>query len=80
MNTPNRKKIRSSHSPIIHREKIAVWFFKSLQTAYWLEGVYKKPRDLSILTVSTTGEKSLFEESLDYLGIRDYVVLNEPFD
>jgi len=75
-----RKKIRSPYSPIIHREKIASWFFKALQTAYWLEGAYKKPRDLTILTISNYKEKSLFEESLEYLGIKSYVVLNEPFE
>jgi len=74
------QKIRSPYSPIIHRKKIAIWFFKALQTAYWLEGVYKKSQNLTILTVNSTGEKSLFEESLDYLGIKNYVVLNEPFD
>ena len=77
---PNRKKIRSPYSPIIHREKIATWFFKALQTAYWLEGVYKKPQNLTILTVNSTGKKSLFEQSLDYLGIKNYVVLNESFE
>jgi len=74
-----RQKIRSPYSPIIHREKIAVWFSKALQTAYWLEGAYKKPQDLTILTINTMKEKSLFEQSLDYLGIKNYVVLNEKF-
>ena len=79
MSTTKFKKIRSPYSPIIHREKIASWFFKGLQTAFWLEGAYKKPRDLTIITINTTDKKGIWEQSLDYYGVK-YIVLKEDFE
>ena len=70
----------SLYASIIHREKIAVQYLRALKSAYWMKHAFTTPKNLTIITVSTYEEKSLFEQSLDYLGIKDYVVLNEPFD
>jgi len=74
------KKISVVYSSIIHREKYAVYYMQGLKTAYWMWHAYKTPKDLTILTLHNYTEKSLFERSLDFLGIDDYVVLSEQFE
>jgi len=41
--------------------------------------VIKKPDDLTIITCHNYSEPPLFEQSLKFFGIQDYVVLNESF-
>jgi len=74
------KKIAAPYSSIIHREKFAVKYFRDLRTAYWMWHAYKTPKELTIITLHNYTEKSLFERSLDFLGIDDYVVLTELFE
>jgi len=74
------KKIAATYSSIIHREKFAIKYFRSLRTAYWMRDAYRTPKNLTIITLHNYQEKSLFEQSLEYLGIRDYVNIIEPFE
>ena len=74
------KKIAATYASIIHREKFAQKYFKALKTAYWMKNAFKTPKNLTIITLHNYHEKSLFEQSLDFLGIRNYVILNESFE
>ena len=77
-NITQEKKLRVGHQPIIHRTKWANSFFLTMKSNPLMEGVFKCPDNLTIATINTYGEKSLFEKSLDYLGV-GHVVLQEPF-
>ena len=74
------RKIAATYASIIHREKFAQKYFRALKTAYWMKDTYSTPKDLTIITLHDYSEKSLFEQSLDFLGIKDYVVLSEQFE
>ena len=71
---PRGKKLRAGYQPIIHRQK-RVEVFWPLDPS--LENKFKCPENLTIVTVSTYSEKSIFEQSLDFLGIVNYVVLSK---
>ena len=77
--TEKMYKAMSPYAPIIHRHKVATWYIRALRKARWMRNAYQRPKNLTITTVSTYPKKSLFEQSLTYLGITDYIVLNEPF-
>jgi hypothetical protein len=71
------KKLRLGMQPITHRmKKVKVQW--PLDPS--LEGAFRKPDDLTIITINTTGQKGYFERSLDFLGIEDYVVLKGEFE
>jgi len=77
-NITREKKLTVGHQPIIHRTKWANFFFLIMKRDPLMEGVFKCPNNLTVATVNTYREKSLFEKSLDYVGV-DHVVLQEPF-
>ena len=79
------KKRRTGWQPIVHRLKYvqrlwptgphaAPWDFSNLR------GAFQSPKDLTILTINTREEKGPFEQSLDFLGVRDYVVIKRSFE
>ena len=70
-----RRKFRAGYQPIVHREK-RIKLLWPLDPS--LRNKFKCPENLTIVTVSTYPEKSIFEQSLDFLGITDYVVLSKP--
>lgn len=72
---PKQKKRRAGNQPIIHRYK-AIPYFWPLDSS--LKNKFKKPENLTIITISTYPEKTFFEQSLDYLGIAEYTILEKP--
>jgi len=70
-----RRRLSAGHQPIVHREK-RIKLFWPLDPS--LKNKFKKPENLTIVTAHNYPEKSIFEQSLDFLGITDYVVLSEP--
>lgn len=68
--------------PIIHKEW-ANYPVASSKFKYNLindKRVFKRPKDLRIITVSTYNYKTLFEKSCEHYGIHDYDVISEPCD
>jgi len=68
--------------PIIHKEW-ANYPVASTKFKYNLindKRVFKRPKELRILTVSTYNYKTLFEKSCEHYGIHDYDVISEPCD
>lgn len=64
----------AGQQPIIHRAK-RIKKFWPLDPS--LKNKFKNPENLTIVTTHNYSEKSIFEQSLDYLGITEYVVLNK---
>lgn len=66
--------------PIAHRYKKVVPMFEKMVEDGSLREAYKDSdlSDLAIVTVHNYDEKTLIERSLDFLGVRDYVVLKHP--
>lgn len=67
--------------PIIHREN-GNYLVSSTKLQYLIDNninkdKFVKPKDLIILTVSNYKDTTLFEKSLQHLGIKDYVILGE---
>jgi len=71
---PKQRKRSVGRQTIIHRHK-HVQAFWPLDPS--LENKFTKPKNLTIVTTHTYPEKSIFEQSLDYLGIIPYVVLKK---
>lgn len=72
-----RRKWRLGMQPITHRrQKIKLQWPLDLS----LRGAFRRLEDLTIITVSTRKEKSVFEQSLDFLGIEGCVVLSGLFE
>lgn len=76
-----RKKQSLSDQSIIHSWK------KLIVQGHWerikkeqVGVVIEKPDNLTIVTCHNYPEPSLFEQSLEFFGIRDYVILNELFE
>lgn len=65
---------------IIHRHKKAVPELLSMIRSRKLENVAKDSdlSDLAIVTVHNYNGKTIFEQSLDFLGVEDYTVLKHP--
>ena len=72
-----RKKGRAGRQPIVHRGK-RIELLWPLDLS--LKDKFKCPKNLTIVTVSTYPEKSIFEQSLDFLGITDYIVLSQSIE
>lgn len=70
--------------PVIHKDldgyKLATRKLDYLIKNNIYKDKFKKPDDLLIVTVSTYSEPTILEKSLIHLGIKDYVILNEPMD
>jgi len=64
--------------PIIHRKSWVEEVFKDMQDNHIFYQKFKKPNNLAIVMTHNYKIKSLFEKSLDHLGIEDYVVLSHP--
>lgn len=64
-------------APIIHNKRLGEIIFSSMSAIPHLRGPYDKPDHLEIITAHNYPEKSLFEKSLDYLGIDNYTVLQK---
>lgn len=71
---PKRKKRRVGQQPIIHRERYVNYLWPLDPS---LKNKFKKPKNLTVVTAHNYPEKSIFEQSLDYLGIVPYVVLKQ---
>jgi len=69
--------LHAGRQPIIHRFKYIDYFFPLDPS---LKNKFKKPDDLTIVTIHNYPEKSTFEESLDFLGIAPYVVLKKDIE
>lgn len=67
-------------APIIHNKRLGEIFHASMRQTPGLRGPYRTPDALEILTCHNYNEKSLFEKSLDYVGIRNYTVLHQEID
>lgn len=65
-------------APIIHNKRLGEIIFASMRPIPNLRGPYNKPDHLEIITAHNYSEKSLFEKSLDYVGIYNYTVLQQP--
>lgn len=74
----NRKKPEDFNCPIIHRKSIAEAIFKDMIKTKIFYHKFKKPPNLAILVTHNFKKRSLFELNLDFLGIKDYVILNDP--
>jgi len=61
--------------PLIHRTKYCKQWFPKLD----LKNKFKKPSNLTIVTCHNYSEKSIFEQSLEFLGINEYENVIEPF-
>ncbi len=63
--------------PLIHRYKKAIWELDRMVEEGKLKDAFKDSdlSDLAIVTVHNYDEKTLFEQSLDFLGVKDYTVL-----
>lgn len=73
--------ITKINQPIIHRENDN-YQLASTKLQYLIDNninkdKFVKPEDLIILTVSNYQDTTLFEKSLQHLGIKDYIVLGE---
>jgi hypothetical protein len=73
------KKRRCGQQPIIHRYKKAKahleWMIETGTHYKKFEGFdLSDLSDLTIVTIHNYEEKSLFEQSLDFMGIKDYIV------
>jgi len=69
------KKKKCGEQPIIHREWKAEVALKWMWAQGWWYKRFTKPKELTILTVHNYNEKSLFERSMDFTGIKGYEVL-----
>jgi hypothetical protein len=66
-------------APIIHNKRLGEILY-SMMAKLPAGGLsYRRPKNLEIITCHNYPETSLFENSLDLLGIDDYLVLREPF-
>lgn len=63
---------------LIHRKSWAEDVFKDMQKNKIFYQKFSKPNNLAITTAHNYKTKSLFEKSLDHLGIDNYVCLNHP--
>lgn len=61
--------------PLTHRWKKAKLQWEMIKKDKSLQNKFKKPNDLTVITAHNYDSKSLFEENMDYLGIKDYIVL-----
>lgn len=73
-----KKKHVDFNCPIIHRKSWAEEVFKDMQDNHIFYQKFKKPNDLAIIMTHNYKSKSLFEKSLDHLGIEEYTVLSHP--
>jgi hypothetical protein len=64
--------------PLIHREKLARRILDRMNSSPSYAKRFAKPDELTIVTAHDYPEKSLFEQSLDYVLDGDYVVLQRP--
>jgi len=71
------KKRRPLQQPILHRHKKAVENFSIMVEEGKLENAFKDSdlSDLAIVIVHNYDEKTILEQSLDFLGVEDYTVL-----
>lgn len=69
------KKRTVGYQPITHRYKRAVAQFNKIKEDGILNGKFRKPKDLSIVLVNNYKNKSIFEENMDFLGIKGYCVI-----
>jgi hypothetical protein len=65
--------------PIAHRYKKVVPLFNKMVEEGTLKNAFKDSdlSDLAIVTVHNYDEKSLLEQSLDFIGVEDYTVLKQ---
>ncbi len=73
-----KKKHIDFNCQIIHRKSWAEEVFKDMQDNHIFYQKFKKPKDLAIVMTHNYKNKSLFEKSLDHLGIESYIVLSHP--
>ena len=79
--------------PIIHDRHVVKKVFEHMKANEINKGAFKRPNNLTVLTAKNEGEHdrmiphlqgyneiTIFEQSLNYLGIDDYVVLSKKMD
>lgn len=62
-------------APIVHNRFLVTELWKEMTLQGTLENRFKKPEKLTIVLCHNYPSKTLLEQNLDFLGIRDYVVL-----
>lgn len=67
-------------APIIHNKRLGEILYGLMQQVPGLRDRHRKPEALDIITCHDYPTHSLLEKSLDYLGIKGYRRLSEPFD
>lgn len=64
-------------APIIHNKRLGEILYASMRKMPHLRGPYHKPDQMEIITAHNYPEISLFEKSLEYVGIDRYTVLQK---
>lgn len=71
--------LASTTAPIIHDKHLAQLALKQLLRSNLCEKL-RCPDDLTVITCKNYREKSRLEQSLDFIGVHNYSVLNPPSD
>ena len=78
LTTLRKKKHTDFSCPIIHQKFWVEDINRDMHKNNIFHQKFKKPDNLAIVTAHNYKTKSIFEKSLDHLGIKDYVCLNHP--
>jgi len=73
-------KLQRGYQPLTHRTKIAVNQWKNITNNPVMIGRFKKPEELTIIVCHNYKGKSLFEESLDFFGVKGCINIFYPIE